>query len=484
MRAGLAERKPALADMNNEAVQEQTAERQNQPLEARDAIKEEAEQPSASANTDGIDAPKKKRSRPRKKKKKAPSPLDAEETEAPPEPSLEELRSRPLPHTGFEGMDISDDVMRAIARMGFTEATPVQKETIPVMMQGNDIIALAPTGTGKTCAFGIPMLEYMSLKDTRIQELVLAPTRELAVQIGDELKKLAYYIKEVKVAVLYGGQPIMRQLDQLRKRPQIIVATPGRMLDHLERGNVRLDAVHTMVIDEADEMLKMGFVKDVCRIIEKTPNTRQLVMFSATTNQDVMTISWKYQHEPVQITIQATKENRPDIRQYIIPVTRDDKMDRLLYLLDADVYGRVMIFVNTKFMAERLNSALQKAGYDSETLHGDVPQKKRNQIMQAYKRGKFPILVCTDVAARGIDVDDVEAVVNYDLPQENEYYLHRIGRTGRAHKHGVAFTLMSFTESVRMDEILKYMKSKPTRLSFDEMGILRNEDGEAFFENI
>ena len=488
MRAGLAERTLTLADMDNEAVETEAAQTQNLPLEdSKEAAESAAAQP-AQENADseavsGEAAPKKKKSRPRKKKKKTPSMTDADAPSAPKEPSYEEIRNQPLPHTGFEDMDISDEVMRAIARMGFTEATPVQKETIPVMMQGHDIIALAPTGTGKTCAFGIPMLEYMSLTDTRIQEVVLAPTRELAVQIGDELKKLAYYIKEVKVAVLYGGQPIMRQLDQLRKHPQIIVATPGRMLDHLERGNVRLDAVHTMVIDEADEMLKMGFVKDVCRIIEKTPNTRQLVMFSATTNQDVMTISWKYQHEPVQITIQAINENRPDIKQYIVPVTRDDKNERLLYLLDADVYGRIMIFVNTKFMAERLNRILQKAGYNSETLHGDVPQKKRNQIMQGYKRGKFPILVCTDVAARGIDVDDVEAVINYDLPQENEYYLHRIGRTGRAHKHGVAFTLMSFTESVRMDEILKYMKSKPTRLSFDEMGTLRDEDGKAFFEN-
>lgn len=387
--------------------------------------------------------------------------------------------------TGFEGMDISDEVMRAIARMGFTQATPIQLKTIPLMMRGSDIIGIAPTGTGKTCAFGIPMLEYMSLKDARIQELVLAPTRELAMQIGDELQKLAYYIKEAKIAVLYGGQPIARQLDQLKKHPQIIVATPGRMLDHLERGTVRLDAVHTLVLDEADEMLNMGFVKDVSRIIERTPNTRQFVMFSATTNQDVMTISWKYQHEPVQVTIEATKENRPQIKQYIIPVTsREDKYDRLLYLLDADVYGRIMVFTNMKYTARRLSEKLNKAGYVTEALHGDVPQNKRSQIMQGFKRGKFPILICTDVAARGIDVDDVEAVINYDLPQENEYYLHRIGRTGRAHKHGVAFTLMSFTESVRMDEILKYMKSKPTNLKFDDMGVLRSDDGGAFFENV
>ena len=387
--------------------------------------------------------------------------------------------------TGFENMDLSAEIMKAVEKMGFHAATPVQEKTIPVMMEGHDVIAIAPTGTGKTCAFGIPMLEYISLTDTRIQELVLAPTRELAVQIGQEMEKLAAFIPEVRIAVLYGGQPISKQLNQLKKKPQIIVATPGRMLDHMQRGTARLNAVHTMVIDEADEMLKMGFVKDVCRIIEAVSTTRQLVMFSATTNQDVLTISWKYQHDPIEITIPATKENKPKIAQYVIPTTREEKYDQLLYLLDSDVYGRIMIFTNTKDMCRRLSERLNKAGYDTEALHGDIPQSKRNQVMAGFKRGKFPILVCTDVAARGIDVDDVEAVINYDLPNENEYYIHRIGRTGRARKHGVAFTLLSFSESVRLDEILKYVQSQPTYLKFDDMGVLRyQESGEAFFEHI
>ncbi len=385
---------------------------------------------------------------------------------------------------GFQGMDISDDVLRAIGRMGFQEPTEIQKKTIPLMMNGSDIIGIAPTGTGKTLAFGIPMLEYMDMKAPDVQELVLAPTRELAMQIGEELQKLAYYIKGIRIAVLYGGQPIRRQLEQLGKHPQIVVATPGRMLDHLERGNLRVDGVHTLVLDEADEMLNMGFVKDVCRIIDQTPQNRQFVMFSATTSQDVMTISWKYQYEPVQVTVEAVEENKPQIAQYVIPAERKEKQERLIYLLDADVYGRVMIFTDTKLMAHRVNAALQKSGFDSEELHGDIPQKKRSEIMRRFKQGKFPILVCTDVAARGIDVDDVEAVINYDLPNENEYYLHRIGRTGRAKKHGVALTLMTYSESVRMDAILKYMKTEPTPLHFDEAGILRREDGSAFFENI
>jgi len=387
--------------------------------------------------------------------------------------------------TGFEQLDLSKEIMQAVAKMGFQRATPVQEKTIPIMMEGHDVIAIAPTGTGKTCAFGIPMLEYISLTDNRIQELVLAPTRELAVQIGDELTKLAAFIPEVRIAVLYGGQPISKQLNQLKRKPQIIVATPGRMLDHMQRGTARLSNVHTLVIDEADEMLKMGFVKDVCKIIEAIPPARQFVMFSATTNQDVLTISWKYQHDPVEITIPATQENKPKITQYVIPTTREEKYDHLLYLLDSDVYGRMMIFTNTKDMCRRLSERLNKAGYESEALHGDIPQSKRNQVMNGFRRGKFPILVCTDVAARGIDVDDVEAVINFDLPTENEYYLHRIGRTGRARKHGVAFTLLCFTESVRLDEILKYMDSQPTYLKFDEMGVLREKEGNtAFFENI
>ena len=251
----------------------------------------------------------------------------------------------------------------------------------------------------------------------------------------------------------------------------------------MQRGNIRLDAVHTMVLDEADEMLNMGFVKDVTKIIEATPNDRQLVLFSATTNQDVLTIAWKYQHDPVEITVEATKKDRPQIAQYVIKTERDQKIDHLLYLLDADVYGRIMIFCNTKFMTDKLTSRLKKAGYSAECIHGDVKQSQRNVVMSDFRKGKFPILIATDVAARGIDVDDVEAVINFDLPNENEYYLHRIGRTGRAHQHGVSFSLVTFQESVRMDELLKYMIAKPLPLHFDD-DVLRNEDGTAFFEHI
>ena len=383
----------------------------------------------------------------------------------------------------FESMDLSKEIMLAICDMGFTTPSTVQARTIPLMMEGVDINAIAPTGTGKTCAFGIPMLEYVQLNDPEVQEIVLAPTRELALQIGDELTKLAKYIKGCRIAVLYGGQPIPKQLAALKRKPQIIVATPGRLLDHMNRGNIKLNAVHTMVLDEADEMLNMGFVKDVTRIIEATPKERQLVLFSATMHQEVLTIAWKYQHDPVEITVEATKADRPQIAQYVIATEQPKKIDNLLYLLDADVYQRIMIFCNTKFMTDRLTSKLKKEGYSAECLHGDIPQSKRNVVMSDFRKGKFQILVATDVAARGIDVDDVEAVINFDLPEENEYYLHRIGRTGRAHKHGVSFSLVTFRESVRMDEILKYMIAKPMPLHFED-DVLRNEDGTAFFEHI
>lgn len=385
--------------------------------------------------------------------------------------------------TSFEEMDLSKEVLRAIKDMGFTTPSTVQAKTIPLMMSGADVNAIAPTGTGKTCAFGIPMLEYVQLNEPEVQEVVLAPTRELALQIGDELTKLAKYIKGCRIAVLYGGQPIPKQLAALKRKPQILVATPGRLLDHMNRGNVHLNAVHTMVLDEADEMLNMGFVKDVTRIIEATPDERQMVLFSATTNQDVLTIAWKYQHDPIEVTVKATKQDRPQIAQYAISTEQNKKIDHLLYLLDADVYQRVMIFCNTKFMTDRLTERLKKEGYQAECIHGDVKQSQRNVVMNDFRRGKFPILIATDVAARGIDVDDVEAVINFDLPAENEYYLHRIGRTGRAHKHGVSFSLVTFQESVRMDEILKYMIAKPLPLHFED-GILRNEDGTPFFDNI
>ena len=379
--------------------------------------------------------------------------------------------------TSFEEMDLSKEVLRAIKDMGFTTPSTVQAKTIPLMMSGADVNAIAPTGTGKTCAFGIPMLEYVQLNEPEVQEVVLAPTRELALQIGDELTKLAKYIKGCRIAVLYGGQPIPKQLAALKRKPQILVATPGRLLDHMNRGNVHLNAVHTMVLDEADEMLNMGFVKDVTRIIEATPDERQMVLFSATTNQDVLTIAWKYQHDPIEVTVEATKQDRPQIAQYVISTEQNKKIDHLLYLLDADVYQRVMIFCNTKFMTDRLTERLKKEGYQAECIHGDVKQSQRNVVMNDFRRGKFPILIATDVAARGIDVDDVDCVINYDVPEENEYYIHRIGRTGRARKKGIAVSILgTFPEQAKLAEIAKYSHYAIQPVKFAEDGSLVEEE--------
>ena len=382
-------------------------------------------------------------------------------------------------------MGISDEVVRAFDWMQFKTLTAIQEKCIPLMMEGHDIIAIAPTGTGKTLGFGIPMLEYVNLDDPSVQEIVLAPTRELAQQIADELTSLAHYIKGLKIAVIYGGQPFGKQMSALAKKPQVLVATPGRLLDHMERGNIRLGAVHTMVLDEADEMLKMGFIQDVEKIIESADPNRQLVMFSATTNQDVMTVSWKYQHDPIEIVVQPEAENKPNITQYIVESDQKQKYDNLLYLLDSDQYKRVMIFCNTKGMTACLCERLQKAGYSAECLHGDVRQSQRDKVMAGFRKGEFEILVATDVAARGIDVDDVDAVFNYDLPDKQEFYVHRIGRTGRAKRAGVSFSFVSFRDSIRMDEILKYIRTTPITLVFDEFGTLcYKEDGRPFLDQM
>ena len=382
-------------------------------------------------------------------------------------------------------MGISDEVVRAFDWMGFKELTAIQQKCIPLMMEGHDVIGIAPTGTGKTLGFGVPMLEYVNLDDPSVQEVVLAPTRELAQQIADELTHLAHFIKGLKIAVIYGGQPFPKQINALARKPQILVATPGRLLDHMQRGNIRLSSVHTMVLDEADEMLKMGFIDDVQKIIESADPNRQLVMFSATTNQDVLTVSWKYQHDPIEIVVHAEAENRPDITQYIIESDQKEKYEHLLYLLDTDQYKRIMIFCNTKDMTARLCERLKKAGYSAECLHGDVRQSQRDRVMSGYRKGEFEILVATDVAARGIDVDDVEAVFNYDLPDKQEFYVHRIGRTGRAKRAGVSFSFVSFRDSIRMDEILKYIHSAPETLMFDEFGTLcYKADGRPFLADV
>ena len=357
----------------------------------------------------------------------------------------------------FKDLGLSDAMLKALEKKGYGYPTTIQREAIPPFMQWKDVIAKAPTGTGKTFAFGIPMIEHIDTNCPDVQGLILAPTRELAIQIGDELRELLTYFQGIRVAVLYGGAGIVGQAKQLEKKPQIVVATPGRLMDHYNRKNIRLDKIKTVVLDEADRMLDMGFFKDVTRIIEKVKNRKNLGLFSATISQEVMTVSWMYQRDEVEITVEPKKEDRPDIEQFSLSVTPLEKSETALRLIRSQNYERVIIFCNTKHMCQRLCDDFQRAGADCDCIHGDIRQSQREKTMQKYRNGKLAILIATDVASRGIDVDDVDCVINYDVPEENEYYVHRIGRTGRAKRKGVAYSIIgNFTEQAKLDEIAKY----------------------------
>ena len=377
------------------------------------------------------------------------------------------------PQAEYRQLGLSDELLRAIDKKGYVQATPVQAGAIPYFMDWKDVIAKAPTGTGKTFAFGIPMVEHIDPENADDQALVLAPTRELAIQIQDELRDLCAFKEGVRVVCLYGGQPIDRQINQLKKSPQIVVATPGRLMDHMKRRTVRLDKVQTVVLDEADRMLDMGFVRDVTHILDTMPKRRNLGMFSATISREVLDISWVYQRDPVEITVQADQENRPDIAQYSLQVDRSEKADVMAHLLDMGGYERVIAFCNTKNMTDRLAGLLDMRGISCAAIHGDIPQAVREKTLQKFREGKMRVLVATDVAARGLDIDDVDAVFNYDVPDENEYYIHRIGRTGRAKRHGVAFSLVSsVTESIRLDDIKKATGSQIRAVHFNDHGDL------------
>ena len=378
----------------------------------------------------------------------------------------------------YQDMDLSEATRKALDRKGYTQATAIQGGAIPYFMQWRDVVAKAPTGTGKTYAFGIPMVEHVDPESDQVQGLILAPTRELAIQIRDELRDLCAFREGVRVVCLYGGQPIDKQITQLKNRPQIVVATPGRLMDHMKRRTVRLDSVQTVVLDEADRMLDMGFIQDVTRILDKIPHRKNLGLFSATISREVMDISWVYQRDPVEITVRADEQNKPDIQQYRIEVERGDKTEITARLLEAGSYERAIAFCNTKNMTDRLSGLLKMRGFSAEAIHGDIQQSVREKTLNRFRRGELRVLVATDVAARGLDIDDVDVVFNYDVPDENEYYVHRIGRTGRAKRHGVAYTLVStITESMRMDDIEKATKNKVHRLKYEKGTLLDLEEG-------
>ena len=373
----------------------------------------------------------------------------------------------------YDEMGLSPELMQAIGKKGYVQATAIQAGAIPYFMDWKDVIAKAPTGTGKTFAFGIPMVEHCDPAGSQVTGLVLAPTRELAIQIRDELRDLCAFKEGVRVVCLYGGQPIDKQITQLKKHPQIVVATPGRLMDHMKRRTVRLDQVEMVVLDEADRMLDMGFVQDVTRILDTMSNRKNLGMFSATISREVLDISWVYQREPVEITVQADQENRPDIAQFRLDVERNEKADTMARLLEMGGYERVIAFCNTKNMTDRLAGLLEMRGVSCQAIHGDVAQALREKTLQKFRDGKLRVLVATDVAARGLDIDDVDAVINYDVPDENEYYIHRVGRTGRARRHGVAFSLVAtIAEGLRLDDIAKSTGSQIRPVYFNERGDL------------
>jgi len=376
----------------------------------------------------------------------------------------------------FKDLGLSEQMLKALEKKGYGYPTTIQLQAIPEFLQWKDVIAKAPTGTGKTFAFGIPMIEHIDPECSDIQGLILAPTRELAIQIGDELRSLLTYFQGIRVAVLYGGAGIVGQAKQLEKKPQIVVATPGRLMDHYNRKNLRFDKIQTVVLDEADRMLDMGFFKDVTRIIEKVKNRKNLGLFSATISQEVMTVSWMYQRDEVEITVEPKQEDLPDIDQYSITVPALEKAETTLRLIRSQGYERVMIFCNTKHMCQRLCDDFQRAGADCDCIHGDIRQSLREKTMQRYRDGKLAILIATDVASRGIDVDDVDCVVNFDVPAENEYYVHRIGRTGRAKRKGVAYSMIgNFPEKAKLDEIAKFSNYQIKSMVLGEDGSLTEE---------
>ena len=373
----------------------------------------------------------------------------------------------------FDSLHLSPEIMRAIEKRNIEVSTPVQAGCIPPMMDWQDVIAKAPTGTGKTFAYGIPIVEHVDPEDESVQAVILAPTRELAIQITDEIRDLAAFKPGVRTVCLYGGAPIGRQIDTLKKHPQIVVATPGRLSDHMKRRTVRVDTARTVVLDEADRMLDMGFIHDVTRLLDKMNKRKNLGLFSATISREVMDIAWVYQRDAAEITVREDEQNKPDIQQYRIDVDRSAKAEILARLLEAGGYERAIAFCNTKNMTDRLTGLLKMRGISAEPIHGDIQQSVREKTLGRFRKGEIRVLVATDVAARGLDIDDVDAVFNYDVPDENEYYIHRIGRTGRAKRHGVAYSLVSnITEGIRLDDIQKNTGNQIQKMVLNDQGEL------------
>ncbi len=355
---------------------------------------------------------------------------------------------------------VRPEIIRATQAMGYTEMTEIQQKAIPLMLAGHDMIAKAPTGTGKTVAFGIPILQKAAgFPAGAPKAVVLSPTRELAQQIAQDLTNLAQFLPEIRVVCVYGGAGLEKQQKQLKAGCQIVVATPGRLMDHYRHHALELSQVTTIVLDEADEMLNMGFYKDVRGIIDLLKSRESLSMFSATISREVLDIGWLYQHNAAEVDVQPVQESSPKIAQYKLLTTGRDKLADLAQIIISKDYKRVMVFCNTKYNTGMLANQLARLHFNVDCLHGDLSQAERNRIMQRFKAGEINVLVATDVAARGIDVSDVDAVINYDVPEENEHYTHRIGRTGRAKREGASYLFYTKDEQKRVDTLLRLTRN-------------------------
>lgn len=374
----------------------------------------------------------------------------------------------------FENLDLSKELKKALNDMEFVEMTAIQSQSIPAMIAGNDIVAQAPTGTGKTCSFGIPVVENTDTSERNVTSLILAPTRELALQIANELIRLTKYKKSIRIAVVYGGQNIDRQILALKRKPQIIVATPGRLMDHMRRKTIRLDHLKTLVLDEADEMLDMGFREDIDEILQSVPEERQTVLFSATMSREILDITKKYLKNPVKIKTTKSEVTVSSVKQYYLEVSPDNKTDVLARLIDVNDFKLSMVFCNTKKKVDELAHDLTVRGYNAMGLHGDMKQSQRDRVMREFKNGNIETLIATDVAARGIDIKDIDVVFNYDLPDDMEYYVHRIGRTGRANREGVSYSLVSRREMYRLHEIMRYTKAKIKLMTIPNVAEITN----------
>ncbi len=384
----------------------------------------------------------------------------------------------------FEDLQVDERILRAVEDMGFEEASPIQAQAIPVIMEGRDVVGQAQTGTGKTAAYSIPVLEKINPDLKKLQAVILCPTRELAVQVAEEIRRLAKYMSDIRVLPVYGGQEIVKQIKSLKSGVQIVVGTPGRVMDHMRRKTVRFDNVSMVVLDEADEMLDMGFREDMETILTDTPPARQTVMFSATMPKAIMEIAKNFQKNAEIIKVVRKELTVKNIEQYYYEVRPKNKNELLCRLIDIYNPRLSVVFCNTKRQVDELISELKGRGYFADGIHGDMKQAQRDRVMADFRSGKTEILIATDVAARGIDVDDVDVVFNYDLPQDEEYYVHRIGRTGRAGREGVALSFVSGKEAYKLKDIERYCKTKIKAKPVPSMDDVKNTKLEAIFTKV